>query len=66
MKKPLLATAIAVGVLGLVGTSVPAVAKGDNVPKGNAYGYGTGRRCDHVGPTTGEPYREDPADRRRG
>ena len=52
MKKPLLATAVALGVLGVVGTSAPAGAKPDDVPKGNAYGYWTGRLCDHVGPTT--------------
>ena len=52
MKKMFLATAVAFGVLGMVGTSVPAAAKPDNVPKGNAYGYWTGRLCDHVGPTT--------------
>ena len=54
MKKHFLATAMACAILGMVGTSVPAAAaRGDNVPKGNAYGYWTGRLCDHIGPTTG-------------
>jgi hypothetical protein len=53
MKRPFLTTAVAIGVMGIVGTSVPAAAQPDNVPKGNAYGYWTGRLCDHVGPTTG-------------
>ena len=53
MKKSILATAVAFGVAGLVGTSVPAAAQPDKVPNGNAYGYWTGRLCDHLGPTTG-------------
>jgi hypothetical protein len=55
MKKPLLAAAVACGVVGLIAASPAASA-----PKGNAYGYWAGRLCDHVGPTTnGVTYWED-------
>jgi hypothetical protein len=52
MTKHALTAAVALSVLGAAGMSVPAFAKGENEPKGNAYGYWTGRLCDHVGPTT--------------
>lgn len=42
-------TAAACGALALIGTASVASAE----PKGNAYGYWTGRLCDHIGPTTG-------------
>ena len=47
--KAFLAAATASGALALIGTASMASAE----PKGNAYGYWTGRLCDHVGPTTG-------------
>jgi len=47
--KAFLAAATACGALALIGTASMASAE----PKGNAYGYWTGRLCDHVGPTTG-------------
>jgi hypothetical protein len=47
MKKMLLAAAVALGALGMIGTTSAIAA-----PKGSAQGYWAGRLCDHIGPTT--------------